>query len=301
MDCPDPAVIAATESLESNPVVAEHLNECPSCRLDWQIVHGARRALYGPGEVQHELNDMAMARIRCLAQEKQRAPARWENVTTGVLVAMAVAGMLLLTGPRFRCRCLHYRDRYAHERGLWPCSCSRSGYLGSCPGLGFRILDGMTRQEPPGKAAQDGWSVPSANPASIRPTKCRPWYRQGFHPGTHGAAACRPSPRGAAACRPSPRGASFRRSAGVSLDTGGSLPSQFVRSASSKRRGEFVLRGIKQRVKRHLPLSSRGRRKPLVEPRPISTEEIVCFRHFCNSSSGQLLWETFSNGPCESG
>ena len=49
MDCPDTAVIAATESLESNPVVAEHLKECPSCRLDWQIVHGARRALYGPG------------------------------------------------------------------------------------------------------------------------------------------------------------------------------------------------------------------------------------------------------------
>ena len=101
MDCPDPAVIAATESLESNPVVAEHLKECPSCRLDWQIVHGARRALYGPGEVQHALNDMAMARIRRRARDLQRAPTRWENAGAGVLVAGAVAGMLLLTGPTF--------------------------------------------------------------------------------------------------------------------------------------------------------------------------------------------------------
>lgn len=101
MDCPDPAVIAATESLESNPAVAEHLEECPSCRLDWQIVHGARRALYGPGEVQHALNDMAMARIRRRARDLQRAPTRWENAGAGVLVAVAVAGMLLLTGPTF--------------------------------------------------------------------------------------------------------------------------------------------------------------------------------------------------------
>ena len=101
MACPDPTVIAATASLEGNPVLAEHLKECPSCRLDWQIVHGARHALYGPGVVQRELNERAMARIVDSARQLQRPPTAWEQAASGVLVAVATGGMLLLTGPTF--------------------------------------------------------------------------------------------------------------------------------------------------------------------------------------------------------
>ena len=100
MDCPDAAVVAATQSLEGNPAIAEHLNECPSCRLDWQIVHGARQVLYGQGDIQSALNDKAMARIS-RAQRMRRAPATWEHAISGILVATAAAGMLLLTGPTF--------------------------------------------------------------------------------------------------------------------------------------------------------------------------------------------------------
>ncbi len=101
MDCPDPVIIAAAESLESNPVLAAHLRQCPSCRLDWQIVHLARDALYGPGETKSELNDLAMGRISERARRLRHPPTVWEQATSGVLVAVATGGMVLLTGTTF--------------------------------------------------------------------------------------------------------------------------------------------------------------------------------------------------------
>ena len=101
MDCPDPAVLAAVESLEDNPALVEHLNECWSCRLDWQIVHAARGALYGPGEVKNELNERAMARITSRSRDLRQPPTTWEQATAGILVGIAAGGMLVLTGTTF--------------------------------------------------------------------------------------------------------------------------------------------------------------------------------------------------------
>ena len=101
MACPDPAVLAAAESLDGYPALAEHLRDCPSCRLDWQIVRGARGALYGPGEVKNELNERAMARIASRARDLRQPPTAWEQATSGILVAVATGGMLLLTGTTF--------------------------------------------------------------------------------------------------------------------------------------------------------------------------------------------------------
>ena len=101
MACPDPAVLAAAESLVGNPALAEHLEECPSCRLDWQIAHGARDALYGPGEVKSELNDRAMARIASRAQDLRHPPTAREQATSGILVAVATGGVVLLTAATF--------------------------------------------------------------------------------------------------------------------------------------------------------------------------------------------------------
>ena len=100
MACPDQDAIARLKSLDGDPEVIRHLKDCPSCWLDWQILHGTRHALYPPGEVRPELVDRAMARITQRAEQLGKPTSRWELAVSGILVAVATAAVLL-TGPTF--------------------------------------------------------------------------------------------------------------------------------------------------------------------------------------------------------
>ncbi len=100
MDCPDQDAIARLKSLDGDPEVIRHLKDCPSCWLDWQILHGARHALYPPGEVRRDLNERAMARIIQKARQLEKPTSRRERAVSGILVAVATAA-LLLTAPTF--------------------------------------------------------------------------------------------------------------------------------------------------------------------------------------------------------
>ena len=99
MACPDPAKLAQTRSLASGSEVIEHLEQCASCRLDWQIIHGARYALNPPEQVPQWLDERVMAEIRHRARlrERQRSRlARWEPVITGTLLAAATFAYLVV-------------------------------------------------------------------------------------------------------------------------------------------------------------------------------------------------------------
>lgn len=98
MACPDPRIIAELDTPDGNPEVIKHLQECSSCRLDWQIVHCAHDALYPDGEVRHDLNQHVMARIAQRARAQERPSTGWEHCVSGILVSVAT-GAFLLASP----------------------------------------------------------------------------------------------------------------------------------------------------------------------------------------------------------
>ena len=99
MACPNPTKLAQARFLASDSEVLAHLEECASCRLDWQIIHGARYALNPPGQVPEWLNERVMAEIRQRArlhERRRRELARWEPVVTGTLLAAATFAYLVI-------------------------------------------------------------------------------------------------------------------------------------------------------------------------------------------------------------
>ena len=94
MACPDPIVIAELKKPDGDPEVLRHLQECPACWLDWHIVHGARCALYPPGEVRHDLNQHVMARIARRARQLERPTNGWELCVSAILVSAATGAFL---------------------------------------------------------------------------------------------------------------------------------------------------------------------------------------------------------------
>ena len=95
MACPDASVIMGLEEPDKDPEILRHLQRCPSCWLDWHIVHGARRALFPPGEVRHDLNQRVLARIARRARELERPTTGWEYCISAILLSAATGAFLL--------------------------------------------------------------------------------------------------------------------------------------------------------------------------------------------------------------
>ena len=95
MDCPSSKVIAQLGKPDRDPEVLRHLEECPSCWFDWQIVHDAQQVLYPRGEVRHDLNQRAMARIARLQSRLERRSKGWEYAFSGILVSIGTGAFLL--------------------------------------------------------------------------------------------------------------------------------------------------------------------------------------------------------------
>ena len=95
MSCPDLIDIVRTSTGKVDPAVLAHLRECRSCRLDWQILQGARVLsdpevnAQEPGEDPlnlSRLNRQAMTRIRLMAR-LSRDPVKWRQLwLTGLLI-----------------------------------------------------------------------------------------------------------------------------------------------------------------------------------------------------------------------
>lgn len=95
MDCPSTKVIAELGEPDRDPELLRHLEECPSCWLDWQIVHGAHQVLYPRGEVRHDLNQRVMARIARRESRLERRSTGWEYAFSGILVSVGTGAFLL--------------------------------------------------------------------------------------------------------------------------------------------------------------------------------------------------------------
>ena len=98
MTCPDPTALARASSPNSDPEVAQHLKNCPSCWLDWQIQEGTRYALYPETEVPSALNERAIARIEGEGRRAEEVTRWWDLPVLGALVAIAAFAFFLAGG-----------------------------------------------------------------------------------------------------------------------------------------------------------------------------------------------------------
>ena len=102
MTCPDPIALARTNSPDADPEVVEHLENCPSCWLDWQIQQGPATPSI-PKPKSSRTHERAIARIERKARELEEATRWWDLPILGVLVAIAAFAFFLAggnAGPR---------------------------------------------------------------------------------------------------------------------------------------------------------------------------------------------------------
>lgn len=103
MPCPDLSTLARVGTPQAEPAVVEHVRNCESCWLDWQIQQGARFLLDPQVRDAEELDERVVARAALIARHFDR-PASWRLLAvTGFLVAAIVFLLLLvpneLSGP----------------------------------------------------------------------------------------------------------------------------------------------------------------------------------------------------------
>jgi len=104
MTCPDLTDLARAGTSRADPSVVEHLLNCRSCWLDWQIQESARRS---PGAETHLDADgfqrRVMARIAAMERDSDGPVTLSQMALSAVLVAVAVVAFALLrvqiTGP----------------------------------------------------------------------------------------------------------------------------------------------------------------------------------------------------------
>lgn len=97
MSCPDLSALARAGTPQAEPAVVEHIRNCESCWLDWQIQQGARFLLDPQVGDAADLDERIVARAALIARHYER-PAGWRRLAvTGALVAAIV--FLLLTIP----------------------------------------------------------------------------------------------------------------------------------------------------------------------------------------------------------
>lgn len=104
MNCPDLTDLARAGTSRADPSVMEHLLNCRSCWLDWQIQESARRS---PGAETHSDADRfhrrVMARIAAMERDSGGPVTLSQLALSAVLVAIAVVAFALMrvqiTGP----------------------------------------------------------------------------------------------------------------------------------------------------------------------------------------------------------
>ena len=93
MTCPDLTSLGRASTTRADPAIVEHLHECQSCWLDWQIQQGARYLLNDDADTRGasgHLNRLVIARITAMEEHLDK-PAGWLQLTaSALLVATAV-------------------------------------------------------------------------------------------------------------------------------------------------------------------------------------------------------------------
>ncbi len=99
MSCPDLRTLSRVGTPDADPAVVEHVLDCDSCWLDWQIQQGARYLRDPAVKAAGDVNDRVVARVLLRARHRSEAPASWRDASLfGVLVAISVLAFVL-TAP----------------------------------------------------------------------------------------------------------------------------------------------------------------------------------------------------------
>ena len=100
MSCPDLSALARVGTTEADPEVVEHLKECDSCLLDWQIQLGTRY-LADPridATASADLDERIIARATAITRYSERIPGWRHLAVAGLLAALATFGWISVNG-----------------------------------------------------------------------------------------------------------------------------------------------------------------------------------------------------------
>ena len=99
MSCPDLSALARVGTTEADPEVVEHLKECDSCLLDWQIQLGTRY-LSDPRidrKASVDLDERIIARATAITRHSERLPGWRHLAVAGLLAASAAFAFLSIS------------------------------------------------------------------------------------------------------------------------------------------------------------------------------------------------------------
>lgn len=97
MSCPDLRTLGRVGTPNADPAVVEHVLNCDSCWLDWQIQQGARYLQDPAAKAASSMNDRVVARVLLRSRRHSEAPATWRDAALfGALVAVAVLAFMLV-------------------------------------------------------------------------------------------------------------------------------------------------------------------------------------------------------------
>lgn len=91
MSCPDLSALARVGTTEADPEVVDHLKQCDSCLLDWQIQLGTRY-LSDPqidATAPVGLDERIIARATAITRDSERLPGWTHLAVAGLLAATA--------------------------------------------------------------------------------------------------------------------------------------------------------------------------------------------------------------------
>ena len=96
MNCPDLRTLRRVGTSDADPAVVEHVLNCDSCWLDWQIQQGARYLQDPVAKAASGMTDRMVARVLLRSRRHSEAPATWRDAALfGALVAIAVLAFML--------------------------------------------------------------------------------------------------------------------------------------------------------------------------------------------------------------
>ena len=96
MNCPDLRTLSRVGTPNADPAVVEHVTNCESCWLDWQIQQGLRYLEDPLVKGASDVNDRVIARVHIRARRDSEKPARWRDAALfGAVVAIAVLAFLV--------------------------------------------------------------------------------------------------------------------------------------------------------------------------------------------------------------
>ena len=96
MKCPDLKTLSRVGTPNADPAVVEHVANCESCWLDWQIQQGLRYVEDPLVKDASDVNDRVIARVLIRARRDSEPPARWRHAALfGAVVAIAVLAFLV--------------------------------------------------------------------------------------------------------------------------------------------------------------------------------------------------------------